>query len=617
MPTCPILARELLTAARQTRTYRRRSSLATLMLLILGAFYAACYVWDQGRLSVQEMAAFAKAASAMLVFYQFNLTVWLVPVYVAGGIAAERERRTLGDLLTTRLLSAEIVLGKLAAGLAQFATCLAIGFPAMGLLSFLGGVDPGIVLLACVGIASTAFFVGGLSILVSTGCRRNGQAMRASIGLMGPWLILPGLAWAFLGRAMARLWPWVHSINLWLLASSPFGVFLSTTGIAFTWIIRVALLWMIGLQMAAGTLMIGWAIARLRPVSRRLDDGEGRGLARLRARHRWRLIRRPACGESPVLWKEMHTAKPGGLTQLSEILAIAVIFGLIGYGAYQFGRPAALECFAHLSGQAVTDASRLIFNNYLRGITSVAELVCLIAVGAAAAEGIASERARASWDSLLATPLSGHEVLRAKIIGAVWKARWGIFLLLTLWSAGLLAGSLHPLAAAAALLLLIASTWLMAALGTYASLASREAAHATARTTIPLMLLTGTFLFCLFANRSTSVVMGAGSVPFVNWLCLVSYRELAEAVGQGTFSYLSTMAILTTEGAGRVLAAYLIATAGYTAAAAWFTLVAFARFDRAAGRPHQGSASDGCDSVSRPKMLKQPATEGREPARVG
>jgi hypothetical protein len=184
------------------------------MLLILGAIYAACYFRFQGRLSVQEMAVWLQAASAVVVFYQFNLTIWLVPIYVAGGIAAERERTALGDLLTTRLSSADIVLGKLAAGLAQFATNLAIGFPAMSLVPFIGGVDPGIVLLACVGIVSTAFFVGGLSILVSTGCRRNGQAMRTALSLTGAWLILPTMAWAFLGPAMPRLWQWIHPIKI-------------------------------------------------------------------------------------------------------------------------------------------------------------------------------------------------------------------------------------------------------------------------------------------------------------------------------------------------------------------------------------------------------------------
>ena len=59
------------------------------------------------------------------------------------------------------------------------------------------------------------------------------------------------------------------------------------------------------------------------------------------------------------------------------------------------------------------------------------------------------------------------------MIGAVWKARGGILLLVVLWSAGLLAVH-YPVGVAAALVLLIASVWFMAALGTYASLLSRE-----------------------------------------------------------------------------------------------------------------------------------------------
>ena len=89
---------------------------------------------------------------------------------------------------------------------------------------------------------------------------------------MGAWLILPTLAWAFMGSAIPRLWPWVRPINMWLMASSPFGVFLCTMGVAFGWNIEVrARLDDRSFQMAAGTVMICWAIARLRPASRRLD----------------------------------------------------------------------------------------------------------------------------------------------------------------------------------------------------------------------------------------------------------------------------------------------------------------------------------------------------------
>jgi hypothetical protein len=101
--------------------------------------------------------------------------------------------------------------------------------------------------------------------------------------------------------------------------------------------------------------------------------------------------------------------------------------------------------------------------------------------------------------------------------------------------------------------------------------------------------------------------MGAGSVPFVNWLCLISYRDLTEALGQGTFSYLSTMAISVNDGAGGVLATYLLAVAGYAGAAAWFTRAAWNRFDRAADRPQRTTAFSRYDSAERFKAVSHEA----------
>jgi hypothetical protein len=454
-------------------------------------------------------------------------------------------------------------------------------------------------------MASTAIFVGGLSILVSIGCRRNGGAIATALSLMFAWLILPLLIWAFLPRTMPRLAPWVHPVNRWLLASSPAGVFsLAAFGIITGGGGRIdeALLWMIGLQLAAGTLLIGLAIGRLRPVARKLEDGEGGDPARRRARHRWRITARPACGESPVLWKEMHTAKPNGLADLLGILAVVVIFGWIGYGTYYFGKPALIEWLRYGFARSAPDTSRWEFNNYLRGITSLTELVCLLIVAGAAAEGVAAERARATWDGLLATPLEAREILCAKMLGAVWKARWGIVLTLALWSAGLMAGALHPLGVAAALSLLIASTWFVAALGMLRSLVSRDVAHATARVLTPLILLTCTFVLCYWPSRMASVIMGAGSVPFVNCLCLMSYRDFGEAIGQRRYGYLTMMGIFTNEAADRVLATYVIATAGYAAAAVWCTLAAIRRFDRIAGRPARPRASSVADSMSRTQL---------------
>ena len=91
-------------------------------------------------------------------------------------------------------------------------------------MPLLCGFDPTTIALACVGIASTAFFVGGLSILVSTGCRRSGRAIAATLLPVLAWMIIPILVMGFVPRTMPRLGPWVLPVNRWLLASSPCGV---------------------------------------------------------------------------------------------------------------------------------------------------------------------------------------------------------------------------------------------------------------------------------------------------------------------------------------------------------------------------------------------------------
>jgi hypothetical protein len=197
------------------------------------------------------------------------------------------------------------------------------------------------------------------------------------------------------------------------------------------------------------------------------------------------------------------------------------------------------------------------------------------------------------------------------MLGALWKTRSEIALLLALWSSGMLAGALHPLGVLAALALLLSSLWFVAMLGIRASLISRDVAHATARTIVPLILLTGTFLLCYWPSRMTSVVMGVGSIPFGNCLALVAYRDFAEALGQGSFSYLTVLGIASNEGAGRVLIAVLIAISCYTASAAWLTRTVVRRFDQIAGRAVRSPGSDTTDSTARAHVVNRNGTESR------
>jgi ABC-type transport system involved in multi-copper enzyme maturation permease subunit len=613
----PILERELLTVSRRARTFRRRCLLATLMLAVLGMYYYfATIVSGGGRISVRQTAKFAEAVFLAFALLLAFLTVWIVPAFVAGVIAGERERGSLGNLLTTRLSSAEIVFGKVIAGLLEYAACLATALPVLILLPMLGGVDPRMVLLACAAPAATALFLAGLSVLVSIGAKDGGRALREALTLTAAWLFLPFIVHESRALWLSSVTSWVDPVNSWLLASSPMGVLLSIGRGRSAQAFFDAVFWMIVLDVAGGVLMLASAVARLRAAERKRAGGEGRTFGRLTARFRWRLFGRPECGDNPVLWKEMYTGRPAGIGELVGILTFVAIFAAIGYGTYRFARPAVMESVAHGFGATFPDANRVAFNDFLRSVTSLVELVLMALVVGAGAETVAVERARATWDGLLATPLSGREIVWAKMFGAVWRSRWGVLLLAVLWAAGLVAGSLHPLGVATAVLVLGITLWFTAALGTYASLVARDGPQAATWTTVLVLLLTSSFLACYAPGGVSSILIATGSAPLVNWLCLVSYSDMNEAVGQGTFSHLTTMGVFTGEGPLRVLATCLIGPIGYAAGATWLTEAAFDRFDRIVGRAEQVQVPA---FGRRARIL--PTLERRhqepEPARVG
>ena len=233
----------------------------------------------------------------------------------------------------------EIVVGKLVAGLVQYTTCLAAGLPVMILLPLLGGVDPRWVVLVYGATGSTAFFLAGLSILVSTAAQRGGRAVGETIGLAAAWCSLPILVHVLMPRTLPWLSPWVYPVNSWILASTPTGVLLAPLGLGPGWKFFNSIYWMMGLQFAAGTLMIAWAVVRFRASCRNQEGEGGYDGARSPGWFRARFLPRPACGVNPVLWKELHTARPRGL---AHILGAGIALGLamlIGYGTYGYAQP--------------------------------------------------------------------------------------------------------------------------------------------------------------------------------------------------------------------------------------------------------------------------------------
>jgi ABC-type Na+ efflux pump permease subunit len=610
MPLGPFLRRELLTSSRRSAVFRDRAVSVAVTTGIVAAVILTWNLkgWDRG--SLAGMADFTRTTFGFLVAFQVAQT--LAPLGTARRLAEERERRTLDAVLTTRLSDAQVVLGVIAASLVKPLTGLAAAFPIMALMALLGGIDPRLVLLAYAGLASLTFALAGVAVVASIGARNVRQAADATVGLWMAWWIVPSLVVLFLPRFWPGGAPWVMPIAVVMLDSSPLGVVLNLSGIVRRCGPLESVLRMFGLQAAGGVLLLLWAIVRLRPACRAACDGEGR-TSRLR-RALW-VRRRPDCGDDPMLWKEMHGgSREMTVARLVDRLFVLALLGALVVATFWFARPAFFELVAHGYGAAtghdpsdeIHPVARLIvmgpsagpprglaraeFNALLRQVTTTCDWFFVLALANLAASGVAAERARDTWSSLLATPLTGREILRAKMIGAVWRVRYWAAILVGLWATGLLVGAVHPLGFLAAVAGLAASSWFVAALGTYASLRSRTLGEATGRTSMPVLLLTFSWLLpILLPSGAASILMGAGSMPLQVCLSLVSYDDVHSALSTGRLVPLAPFGSRMVEGVASVLATWLIGLVGQALGAYLLTRAAIRGFDVAVGRPKSGS----------------------------
>ena len=566
---------------------------------------------------MQQMALFGRMVFAQFVLAQVVATLYIVPGYVNRSIAEEKDRKTLTFLLTTRLSSGSIVLGKLAAGLWHYLTCLLAGLPVVLLLPLFGGVQPEAVLLAYASTVSIALFVAGLSMMISVIARRGREAHRLTTSIIAFWIFGPITIAPVLSWLSPWIYGWLRPVNELILASSPAGVLGSLSG----WLSRGSFLdtlgRMIGLQLSAAAFLILGAIAQLRPAWRRHEDGGWIRLARQRtrplgrSRSRSRSRSRPACGERPVLWKELNVGRVQGATRLLYSIAWWSIVATVALAIYAAGvGAAAQEVLANGYGSVDNSSKRVLFNEYLRAMTILLSSLFGLVVTGTAAEGIIVERMRDTWLGLIATPIDCRQILWAKMFGGFWRAKGLALLLVGLWSIGLVVGAVHPLGFAAALIGLIVSAWLFAAAGTYASLRARnmEAAQSAALSLILVLALSG-FLPKALPEGIRSVFYGAGSFPFVESLMLWTYREANAGITSSPSPTLTAMGINTHEGTFAVLLTCSLSVVGAALAAALLTWLAERQFDRLVGRPWRRPVDDrepGPKEITRSSLAAMP-----------
>jgi len=578
----PILERELARLARRRRTYGSRVVVPLLMIAVIWITDLFWRYVSDGPNTVQEVAWFGRLVFGQFAIIQCLATLWLIPELVGRSIAGEKDSKTLTFLLTTRLSSGSIIVGKVAAGLVQYLACLLAGLPVVLLLPLFGGVEPEFVLLAYAGLGSTALFLAGLSVSVSVVARRVREAHQLTITLIFAWLFGPLVLALTISPLLPTIYGWIRPINEWLLASSPFGLFLNAMGVLPRGTFPSRLGTMIGLQLAVGACLILGAIAGLRPVWRRHEEAGPNRPHRGR-----RACKRPACGDRPVLWKEIHVRGSRGVVVFVSHLSYLSLVAFLGVVAYYVGIIDVIKETVTSGYGAINPGSRhRPFNQFLRVATIFLSFVYALTVAGFASEGIAVERLRETWLGLIATPLDGREIVRAKMFGAYWRGRGFGGLLVALWSIGLILGSVHPLGFMAALTVLGVSTWLFTALGTYCSLRARNTGTASNTALAPVLVLCMSgFLPNALPESIQSVLFGAGSFPLVEAVMLVSYDDVREGLFATPSPMLTAAGIATGEGGSAVLLTFGFYVVACSLAALVFHQLAERQFDRLVGRP--------------------------------
>ena len=530
----PVFNVELLTLARRKRYYALRFFYGLLLLYLiwqndpsLNRSYA---VSNHGELTYKELAWLGRAIFMTFAFTQAIVLLLITPAIVAGVIAEERQRKTLHYLLASCLSSGEIILGKLAARLLHLSVFLAIGLPIVALLGFIGGVDPVEVLLLFAGCFTTAFLIAGFSMAVSVHAKRPREAVSLVYMMELVWLVGPSLVQSFMpaiGGVWVEIYHWIKPLNDWIGASSPLFTLVTASFVRFgggaNW--YQSILWMAGLQLLFGATFIVIAIARLRPINRAEGAKDGR-VASILSRRARRLLPRPECGDDALLWKERYVSRTSPLTKITSAFVFVAVVGLLGYVTYQFARPAFDDLLVRGYSDSVYGSTMNELNMYLRFVVTLTFGCWFLGTASTASGVLTCEHEEDTWVSLIATPLSPMEIIRAKMAGAFWTNRWLGLIWIVLVALGLALGAIHPLGVVGVFLITAVYIWFACALGCFFSLRSRNSARSLTATIATLMLCNGVYLLLFLPFRMESSIRLIGVMPFVEACSLMSFEDV-------------------------------------------------------------------------------------------
>lgn len=432
----PLFWRELSVQPRRGRHYVARVVFAAVLLGLI----TTAWLLLSGMQTVRNTGDFARFGGVMLQLIaplQLFLLIFVGALAGCNVVAYEKDRRTLVLLLLSSLSSAEVVLGKIGAGLLSVLNLLLVGLPVLAVLAAIGGVSAAqvlqigwLTLSACVAAVSwgavvafwrektfQALAVTFLGIVLWLGCCEV---------VIGGWLAWVPASWGVLGSPLRGVLavsrplphsPWAGDVSGW-------GWVLASGGLM--WGLAIAL-WLLGI----------WRLrvwnpsrqVRFQPQQAEFSSGEGLQLADPSAVSRVRHSRR--VWDNPILWREIRTWAYGRKVLLIRA-AYVLLFLLAGLGLQQTagaagGSNSSLQ-------QALLPASATVLAPFL--------LLSMVIITAIGVNSIANERDGQALDLLLVTEVTPLQFLLGKILGGLYVTKEMVILPLALcgylwWQGGI------------------------------------------------------------------------------------------------------------------------------------------------------------------------------------
>lgn len=175
----PVYKKELKQSARMPRTAVILLVYNSLMLLF-GLF--AFYVTFEGGRRYASVVDYSDILSiySIMTGIEFTLILLITPMLTAGTIAGEREKQTLDILLTTKLTTFQLILGKLASSLSLILLLMISALPILAIVFSVGGVTLPDLMQFMLLIFVTSIYIGSIGIFFSVLCRKTTAATVSS-----------------------------------------------------------------------------------------------------------------------------------------------------------------------------------------------------------------------------------------------------------------------------------------------------------------------------------------------------------------------------------------------------------------------------------------------------